>query len=414
MPPDPAFDGDLVPTRKYFTDCFDRVPYGRTDAWRTVGLWAVERLNAHLGAAWPATTFRRHGALPGGMAYAGAHSVAYFELVQLALWLELLSGVHGFASIRRTLRTDAREAVFPHLRLQLEVGALAVAAGHDVRFEPPIPGSERVGDVSVGLPEGQRILVEARVLMQDERTVAQNEQTDRALRALQRAASQLDVDCSGDLSRRLDDQELEEVLDQVRAHARLVQLGAYAPSLHLHGADLRITPRESTTDRALRGPALRGDLWPPIADRLVKKAEQTQGAENVWLRFTALQGLWLFTHWAQLELPAKFAMMHSNIRNALAGHSHVDGVVLSSALAWPQGTIDPDEYADPHGGHALRVVVPPLMARETLVLPLRAQAEPIAHARVWRDLYASEPDWPDHALGQFGLPLTREVFASPE
>jgi hypothetical protein len=85
--------------------------------------------------------------------------------------------------------------------------------------------------------------------------------------------------------------------------------------------------------------------------------------------------------------------------------------VLSSALAWPQGKVDSEDYAEPQGGHALRVVVPPMMARETLVLPLRAGAEPIAHARVWRDLYASEPDWLDHALAQFGLPLTCEIFA---
>jgi hypothetical protein len=79
VPSEPVFDSDLVPTWEYFTDCFENAPDGRTHAWGKVGLWAVERLREHLGTEWPATTFRRHGALPGGMGYAVAHSVAYFE-----------------------------------------------------------------------------------------------------------------------------------------------------------------------------------------------------------------------------------------------------------------------------------------------------------------------------------------------
>jgi hypothetical protein len=144
---------------------------------------------------------------------------------------------------------------------------------------------------------------------------------------------------------------------------------------------------------------------------LVEKAIQTRGAQNVWLRFTALQGLWLLTRWGQLGLPGKLATMRPNIMHALSGHPHVDGVVLSSALAWPHGTIDPEEHADQSGAYALRVAVAPMMARETLVVPLRARAGPVAHARVWRDLYAAEPDWPDAALGQFGLPLVADIFA---
>jgi hypothetical protein len=345
------------------------------------------------------------------MGYAISHTSAYFELVQLALWLELLSHLQGFADIRRTLRSDAREDVVPHVRLQLEVGALAVAAGHGVRFEPPVPDSARNSDISIELADEERFLVEARVLLPDRRTVTQNELSDRALTALQRLASRLDVDCAGDITRPLQDDELAELLERVSAHARLVHAGAHPPPLHIHGANLQITRRETTTDRSLRGPALTGDLWPRIADRLVKKAIQTRGAENVWLRFTALQGLWLFTHWGQLGLPEKLATMRTNIVHALSGHPHVDGVVLSSALAWPQGTIDPDEHADQSGGYALRVTVPPMMARETLVVPLRAQARPVAHARAWRDVYAAEPEWPDLALEQFGLPLVTDIFA---
>jgi hypothetical protein len=89
----------------------------------------------------------------------------------------------------------------------------------------------------------------------------------------------------------------------------------------------------------------------------------------------------------------------------------VDGVVISSASAWPQGTIAADEYVDDAGGYTLRSAIPPIRARETIIVPLNTKSYTIDHARLWRDLYASEPDWLDHALGQFCLPNVAEIFA---
>lgn len=84
----------------------------------------------------PRRTLEKQGQLPGGMALAMAHPVAYFELIELALWLELLCDSEGFADLCRPLKHDPREDVVPHLRLELEVGALA-AAGYGVQFERP-------------------------------------------------------------------------------------------------------------------------------------------------------------------------------------------------------------------------------------------------------------------------------------
>ena len=98
----------------------------------------------------------------------------------------------------------------------------------------------------------------------------------------------------------------------------------------------------------------------------------------------------------------------------LSDHPHVDGVVISSASAWPQGTISPDEYEDALGGYALRCAIPPIMAREILIVPLHPDPETRRFARVWRDLYASEPDWLDHALAKFDLPMVSEIFAISE
>jgi hypothetical protein len=304
--------------------------------------------------------------------------------------------------------------VVPHLRLELEVGALAAAAGYGVRFERPIADSTKTSDITIDLNADESLLVEARVILQDDRAVAINRFTDEAFPAIQNICRQYQVECSGNLTEVLDDSKLAELLDNVETHARLVKVGGVAPRLLLHGATLQVSRRGTASDKGLSGPALTGDLWPRIADRLDQKARQTEGARNVWLRICALQGLWLITHWASLPLSDKLASMRQNILSGLSDHLHIDGVVISSASAWPQGTIEPDEYEDELGGYALRCFIAPMMARETLIVPLHTDADTTRYARVWRDLYASEPEWLDYALAQFDLPSVAKIFAPAE
>ena len=377
-------------------------------------MWAIDRLSKRLGDEWPRLTWEKNGQLPGGMALAIGHPAAYFELIELALWLEILCNCEGFADLLRPLRRDPREDVVPHLRLELEVGALAAAAGYGVRFERPIADSAKSSDVTIDVDKEESLLVEARVVLQDDRAVAVNRFTDRAFPRIQAICAEYEVECSGDLAEVLDEFELGELLDAVETHARLVKAGGITPRLLLYGAALQVGQRGVVLDKGLRGPALTGDLWPRIADRLDQKARQTEGAQNVWLRICALQGLWLFTQWASLPLADKLATMRQNILSQLSNHPHVDGVVISSASARPQGTIIPDEYKDEFGGYALRCVIPPMMARETLIIPLHPDLETRGYARVWSDVYASEPDWLDHALAQFNLPTVSEIFTASE
>jgi len=409
--PDPARDV-LPPSWSYFRDGFEKAPSFRSTAWRQVGAWATDRLSKRLGDDWPRRTWEKYGQLPGGMELAIGHPAAYFEFVELALWLEVLCDREGFADVLRPLERDPRQDVVPHLRLELEVGALAVAAGHGVRFERPIADSTKTSDITIDLNKEESLLVEARVILQDDRAVAINRFTDQAFPGIQSICSQYEVECSGDLSEVLDDSKLAALLDNIEAHARLVKVGGVAPRLILHGAALQVSGRGAASDKGLRGPALTGDLWPRIADRLDQKALQTEGAQNVWLRICALQGLWLFTQWASLPLADKLATMRQNVLSQLSDHPHVDGVVISSASAWPQGTIEPDEHEDELGGYALRSAIPPMMARETLIVPLHTDAETTRYARAWRDLYASEPDWLDYALSKFELPTVVEIFAT--
>lgn len=402
------------PSWSYFRDGFENASPLRSPAWRQVGVWAVDRLSTRLGDDWPCRTWEKSGQLPGGMALAVGHPAAYFELIELALWLEVLCDREGFADLARSLKRDPREDVVPHVRLELEVGALAAAAGYGVRFERPIADSTKTSDITIDFGTDESLLVEARVILQDDRAVAINRFTDRAFPAIQHICVEYNVECSGDLAEVLDGVELAELLDNVEAHARLVKVGGITPRLVFHGATLQVSQRGTASDKGLHGPALTGDLWPRIADRLDQKARQTQGAQNVWLRICALQGLWLFTEWASLPLADKLATMRQNILSQLTDHPHVQGVVISSASAWPQGTIAPDEFGDEFGGHALRCAIPPMMARESLIVPLHPNPGTRGHARVWRDLYASEPDWLDHALARFDLPTVSEIFATSE
>lgn len=401
------------PTWSFFRESFHDAPPGRPAAWRIVGLWAVERLSERLGDDWPQRTYEKLGRLPCGMAWAGGHTVAYVEFIEPALWLELLSTCDGFARVRDALRRDPREEQIPHLRLQLEVGALAARAGYGVRFERTVPGSSKTSDITIDPEKGQSLLVEARVLLQDDRAVAINHFTDRAFRRIQTICREREVECSGDIAEVLHDPQLAELLDLVDGHARLVRAGGVTLPLLLHGAKLQISRQGAGAEKRLSGPALTGDLWPRIADRLVQKAQQTQGAQNVWLRICALQGLWLFTQWGSLDLSDKLATMRQNILSGLSDYPHVDGVVISSASTWPQGTIDPDSYEGGSHGWALRCCIPPIRARETLIVPLHADGATKKYARVWRDLYAAESAWLDYALAQFQLPSTEEIFTPP-
>jgi hypothetical protein len=400
------------PSWSYFRDGFENVSSVRSPAWRQVGVWAVDRLSKRLGDDWPRRTYEKHGQLPGGVALAIGHPAAYFEFVELALWLEVLCEREGFADVLRPLKQDPRQDVVPHVRLELEVGALAAAAGYGVRFERPIADSKKTSDVTIDLNNEESLLVEARVVLQDDRAVAINRFTDLAFPGIQNICSQYKVECSGDLTEVLDDSKLAELLDSIEAHARLVKIGGVTPRLLLHGTQLQVSRRGSNADKGLHGPELTGDLWPRIADRLDQKARQTEGAQNVWLRICALQGLWLFTQWASLPLADKLATMRQNLLSQLSNHPHVEGVVISSASGWPQGTIEPDEYEDELGGYALRCAIPPMMARETLIVPLHPEPESTRHAHVWRDLYASEPDWLDYALAKLDLPTVAEIFTT--
>jgi hypothetical protein len=87
-----------------------------------------------LGDEWPRHAWEKNGQLPGGMAWATGHSVAYFEMIELALWLETLCDREGFAALLRQFRADSA------FRRRLAAGQLADQPRqprHAVRWDVP-------------------------------------------------------------------------------------------------------------------------------------------------------------------------------------------------------------------------------------------------------------------------------------
>jgi hypothetical protein len=93
-----------------------------SDAWRETGSWAFDVLEKHLGSDWPAAVASKSPT--GGaaqLAWAVGHVTAYAQVLELALRLELLQGVDGYAKLRRALRNDPRPSQLVHYEMQLEV-----------------------------------------------------------------------------------------------------------------------------------------------------------------------------------------------------------------------------------------------------------------------------------------------------
>lgn len=392
-------------------DGFTNAPPGRSDAWRTTGSWALERLREHLGEHWPRRTFERHRALPADIAWSATHVVACANMIELALRLMLLSGCDGFADARRPLLRDAREESYQHVCLQLEVGGLGISAGHDVRFEPPVPESKKNADVEIAVQGGERIVVETQVQLAAERARATDDFSAATFPRIQEAARRHGAVCGGDLGRVLSEDEAAELLEAVEAYARLLAAGGVAPALNLHGARLQLRAQADELERSLGGPQHTGDLWPRMAGLLVKKAKQTVGADNVWVRVSALQGLWLLSTWARADMPTKLRTLSQNVRAALSPYPHVSGVVIGTSCDLARGKFNDETYEELHGGVAIRRAIRPARVRETMVIPTATDRDPVIASQPWRDLYAEESPWLDTALARFDLPSVDEIFS---
>ena len=124
---------------------------GRSADWEAAGLWALEALETRLGSAWPGWAWERHGPHqpPALLLWPSAHTVAFAELLELALRLESLDRVPGAAKVRDKLRQDPQPHQLSHVQLQLELASLAARRTPDVKLETKFLGASTPADVVI-------------------------------------------------------------------------------------------------------------------------------------------------------------------------------------------------------------------------------------------------------------------------
>src|ERR1700733_875084 len=143
---------------------------GRCAAGKAAGVWALQVLERHFGQQWLARACQREGNPPHVVSMSPAHTMAFAELLELAVALELAQGVTGAAKVRKALATDRDEARL-HATLQLELAMLARHIGADVELEPRLSRLHPPVDARIAA-RGVEIPVEARVVLMDESTRA--------------------------------------------------------------------------------------------------------------------------------------------------------------------------------------------------------------------------------------------------
>jgi hypothetical protein len=369
-----------------------------SEAWRQTGSWAFQVLEKHLGSDWPARVARKSptGGAP-QLAWAVGHVVAFAQVLELALRLELLRGADGYAKVRRVLRNDPRPAQLVHCEIQLEVAGLALRSGITPQLEPaPLGG--RPADVAITLGD-ERLVIETRAILTSDDWRDENDWTDQLFERIHRIESKYGVRCEGEISTLLDERDTEALLSAIETQARLVAARIDPPPLRTPGAAIDMMPQSQTPASGLRGPEMRGDSWARIAPRIRQKVEAAVESGANWLRLDAREGLWQFTEWATRPLAEKLHEFDAAVRGLLDG---LDGIIVSCGPLLAQGTFDDEDVVLAPGLVALRRCLPFVRVRETLIIAADARASQAAPS--WVRFYSDEPSWLDWALGRAGLP----------
>jgi hypothetical protein len=300
------------------------------------------------------------------------------------------------AKLRREAAANATAGRGLHTALQLKEGALASRLGWRVEFET---GGRSPADVAITTPVGQ-LLVETHVLTERLASRTERASNEEFTNRLQWFAAEHDLWLSGQIERTLAAGEIAVVEDWIASAA--VTLA----DLRLDGLTLQVVPRDNASG-ALRGPRVDDDLGPRMARKIVRKAQQMQRSGATWLRVVLLTGLWPMTKWGQAPLARKLETMATWLTDEL-GDTRPDGIVVSSAAALYPGRVIVETVRSEYG-IGVRRAIEPLRARETLVIPLRAEGEQAADC--WLALADAESDYLDWALRDAGLPGAEDIFA---
>jgi hypothetical protein len=369
----------------------------------------MDVLEQELGETWPGQVRGKEGSVPPEIAWSPAHAVAYAELLEFALRLKLLSRVPGFASVRRDLRRNLVGHRRMHARVQLEVASLAKMARHEVSME--VKGRPGMSPLDVQFGAADRVVAaEAKVIMFDELTRTGNAFADEVNRRINKIRMTHDVEFDGELRVKLKPDELHRWALALESAAAKVSAGSGDQTVaHPLAGTTIVIPGSRAAGATFRFPAETSQGWPRIGRVLRDKANQAIRAGASWLRVDVMDGLWQFSPWARLTLPAKLSALSSAVRDEMRSLPELSGAVVTSGACLAQGVFAEESCEEPDGGIALRRLLDPIRVRETVIVPLTAAALP--DADMWAELYRTEPQWLGWALSESGLPPPRDVLA---
>lgn len=392
----------------FWRSWFDRSTRGQ--AWSAAGRWALEVLERDVGETWLDKVMKKYRglnldeALPYFIYLGPAHTIAYADLVEMSLRLELLRHQDGMGNIRKILKGVPRPDQFGHTMAQLQIGSLASMCGYNARLEAR--GANRTGPTDVLLEsEMGSLRVEVAVLLPDKQFRDTTMRTNRLFEAINGIELSHHVSFEGLLPGQLGDAAAEESLAELEAVAGIVQRQGRSLSVNLGGHTVTVSPDRGGPGQGIGVDVPLNNPERRLARLLERKAEQTVGNDGVWLRVDARHGLWQFT-WFELDLRQKLAMMESLVA-PLRKILHLAGVVVTTGALQAQAHFE-DESIEVGGSAAIRRVIEPLRVRESLIIPLGEKGA--SSSREWQRLYEQEPSWLPWALDRLGLPGLEEIF----
>jgi len=378
-----------------------------SDARHEVGAWAMERVRAAIGEDRLRRWHARFGRLPQFISDPATDAFAYAQLIETGLRLEYLAGTLRLRRLTKEWSRHLEEIRLLHVRLQLEVAALARSVGASVEFETPfrLPETSRPADVVLAM--GAAKLIAECFCIYSDMSTAEAVAYDREL-GFRLSMMTIDLRLSGHWDVRLPQAETDEILAEVEVTAAQVSADGAPRDITRPGIKLHLAAWSAPdgAEVALEGPSTQSAGWRRARSIIRDKAEDWAGSPvPVWLRFDLLDGTWLFSDWAQRSLPEKAAWMAGLVAEAVDG-TGVAGVVISGG-----SRIDPsaaaEEYVGPGGIVGLRTRLDALRSREAIIVPLSPAGA--RQKQLWRTLYDAETHWLRDALASASLPAFEEI-----
>lgn len=376
----------------------------RSSAWHDTGVWAVDRLEEHLGHSWACDVLAAGDALKSRIALAPAHTQAFASLLELAMRLELTVSLRGRPTLIKELKRDRRLARLVHTEIILEMVTVAGALGIGAATE--VADMRNPVDVVFGWNESD-VPVEAMALLTDDEFRQTDEATSQLRDAVLSVSIQIRAHVTLDLNSIPADQRAVCELIRILAEEANSRGGLARRSIEF--GTVTVDVRDGFAPPTTSGPTISRDGWERTSLRLLTKARKDYSERSTWLRVDVLDGLWQFTQWAEVDLASKLSAIADKVRGDLADIDSVAGVVLSSGAIRAAGTHS-DELARDVTTQAvgLRRLLPFYRVRETMIVPI--QPDVGDETQLWTSVYDSEPEWLGDSLDRLGLPDASSIL----